>query len=139
MRLENWPSILAKEIDSAKDSPFVWGVEDCLKFPLNVAGKFLDYCPKAKIGEEKFPYATEEESVEVLKANFGGTMDGVFDRVFARIPPKTAGRGDIIIVDFKGAEICAIIDTSGRMAAGKAMTGVLFVPVSKAIKAWKVE
>lgn len=139
MRKQNWPIILNEKIEEWKDVPFVWGWSDCLHFAGSVAAAMLDYDPHEKIGAEKYIYESEAGAIEMLNKHFGGKMGNVFNRLFAEVRPKKAGRGDIAIVDFLGKEICGIIDSTGRAVAVKSNDGILFIPVNRIKQAWRVD
>lgn len=139
MKKQNWPVILSDAIEEWKEKPFVWGASDCVLFTLAIAAAMVDYDLLTKVGFYAHPYNSEESAAEVLAQNYGGTMDGVFSTVFEEKNPKLAGRGDIVIAELDGVGHCGIVDSSGRFAACKAKDGILFVPMSKAVKAWGVE
>lgn len=139
MRKQNWPLILTDKIEEFKNVPFVWGWSDCLHFAGLVAAAMLDYDPFLKGNAELYKYQSEEEAKKMLDDHFGGSMGNVFSSVFPEIGIRQAGRGDIAIVNLKEVEICGVIDSSGRAVACKSNDGILFVPSSKIVRAWRVE
>lgn len=139
MRKENWPSILEQKILEDIETPFKWGESDCVLFPAKIAAAILDYDVFKKVEASLFQYDSEEEAAELIREWFAGDMGGIFDMAFERIPVKMAGRGDLVIIRLNEIESCGIIDGSGRRAACKSKNGILFVPLSKAISAWRVE
>lgn len=139
MRLENWPTILEEKITEEIESPFTWGVSDCLQFPSNVAAALLDYDLKGKAGAHLYPYDSEAGAKDIIDTFFNGDMGNVFDLALERINLKLAGRGDIVIINFSGKTVCGIVDNTGRRAACRSETGVLFVPSKFWTHAWRVE
>lgn len=139
MKIQSWPLALSDTIEQWKDFPFTWGSHDCLQFPFAVAARMLDYDIYSKIGIEKFPYDSEEGAKAILDEHFGGDMANFISTVFEEKNPKLAQRGDIVIIEYNGVEYCGVVDSSGRHAACKAKTGIIFAPLSKAVKAWGVE
>ena len=139
MRKENWPVILEEKIKEEIDAPFEWGQADCLQFPAFIAAALLDYDVLQKAQAHLFQYDSEESAKRVLKEHFNDDMGGCFDLVFERIPVSKAGRGDIVIIERGTIKACGIVDSTGRKAACKSEIGILFVPLSNAIAAWRVE
>lgn len=139
MRKENWPMLLNEKIEEFKSTPFIWGESDCLHFACRAAASMLDYDLYEKAEASTFIYDTEEGAALMLEEHFEKDMANVFSSLFDSVPVKLAQRGDIAICDFQGKLICGIFDTSGRTIACKSMEGVLFLPASKAVKAWRVE
>lgn len=139
MRKQDWPMILSEQIEAYKGLPFVWGVSDCLQFAGRVAGAMLDYDPHEKAEAHLYAYDSEAGAAKMIAKKFKGDMGNVFGKVFPEIAPALAGRGDIVIVDVDGRDTCGIVDSSGRRVACKAKEGVLFAPISKITRAWRVE
>lgn len=139
MRKQEWPAILDQKIEEFKIAPFVWGECDCLQFVGIVAGCMVDYDLHAKAKYWDYRYSSEEGALKMLADHFDGQMGNVFGTVFEEINPKMAGRGDIAVIEVLGKEICGVIDSSGRNVACKSVEGVLFAPVSKIRKAWRVD
>ncbi len=139
MRKENWAQILSEKIEKEISTPFAWGVSDCLQFPSNVAAAMLDYDVKAKAQAHLYQYDSEEGARKIINESFNGDMGNVFDLVFNRINLKSAGRGDIVLVNFNDVIACGIIDSTGRRAAVKSEAGILFAPSKSWSHAWRVE
>ena len=139
MRKENWPIILEEKIKEEIDVPFKWGQSDCMTFPARVAAAMLDYDLMEKAQLAIIQYDSEEGAKEVLREWFGKDMAGVIDLVFNRVPVLMAGRGDIVLLKRNDIESCGIVDSTGRRAACKSEGGILFVPLSFAVYAWRVE
>lgn len=139
MRKQNWPMILTEKIEQFKTHPFVWGETDCLHFACRVASAMLDYDLYETAKASSFLYDTEEGAALMLEEHFNKDMGNVFSSLFDEVSPKLAQRGDVAICEFNGKEICGVIDSSGRSVACKSKDGILFLPISRVARAWRVE
>lgn len=94
MRVDNWPDILAKEIDAAVSHVFEWGIWDCCQFTANNFAALT-----GRDARWKFPaYSTEEEAFAIVES-FGG-MEGLLTHAFGEPKhPAFAHRGDVVLCD----------------------------------------
>lgn len=117
--------ILADYILSKINTPFEYGVNDCVLFTIGWAeiahGK--KYLP-SKI------WANEKEALKLIKKN--GGIEKAFDENFNRIEPNYAKDGDITIVD----GIAYIFSGSGLVSVGK--NGTKIISRSESKIAWDI-
>lgn len=130
VRKDNWPLLFSEYLKEKYNSPFRWGVNDCLSF---VAGAI-----QVITGEDLYKkykgYKTEEgalakmngKTVEnIIAENFGGGHRNILQ----------AKRGDIVLV--KMPEFMAgIVDDSGQRIALVSKKGLIRIPLEKAWRIW---
>lgn len=132
-RLEPWPQILA-DFMVAADRPFEWGTWDC--------GLMAADCVQAMTGvdiaaEFRGRYKTAKGARRVMR----GDMSTMMTRVAAtygmpEIMPTLARRGDMVMVDTPlGAALGICI---GARVACTGPDGLVFVPLSSALRAWRI-
>jgi hypothetical protein len=130
-RVENWPSILAAELEKARWITFQWGIDDCVLWSLSVVKAItgVDYhtCHLGK-------YSSKLESVRYLK-RLGKDVEELFSEAFALIDIKHATRGDLIYnTELKAMGICM-----GQVSYFlNDKQGLNYRPTLKQHKAWRV-
>ncbi len=131
-RKENWPSILADQIEGARERPFCFGVHDCFLFAANVALAMTGADPAAGI---RGTYDDERSALRAI-ARFGSFASAVIHCYGEPIDTRLAGRGDVAMVMRAGRESLAVC--AGRQACGPGEFGIEWAPISEAILAWRV-
>ena len=133
MRHEDWPEILAAEIQTAKDKPFKWGRCDCVMWAAAVVAAITseDYAK-----EWRGTYSTELGAGRVKKKHMPQGMRGVLDSKFPRVPIAGAKRGDFVLKMVDGQEAVGIC--LGMPAAFKAPVGLTLVRTLDCECAWEV-
>lgn len=130
MKKENWPEILAYEIQAAKRRPFSWGTHDCCAFAARVVGAM-----NGKDVAAGFLYQNEVQARALLEV-FGG-VEGIATSVLGEpIPALTAQRGDVCMVDTPDGPALGICDGAWIWCA--AVAGLNRRPLADARKAWRV-
>jgi hypothetical protein len=132
-RRQDWPERLAEYVEARIDSPFAWGTNDCVTFAMDAVQLMTGVDPIASIrGTWDSPLA----AVQAMEP-FGGTARGVVTAFMGEsIDPRTARRGDVVLVENGGREVTAVC--IGSHAAGPGVEGLLMVPMVDAIAAWEV-
>lgn len=133
MRKQGWEVILQQYIDTQRDMPFAWGVNDCVLFSANAANAILEEDLQPQI-DSYGDYDEDMGKALILECN---GIAGIFDRHFKRKPIKTANRGDIVLVKYEGNKVAGICN--GRNVICKTHTGIKFIPIDLALAAWSVE
>jgi hypothetical protein len=133
MRLVEWPANLADAVARHQAGPFEWGASDCLIFPLD--------CVRATTGRDLLhlcgEYGSRLAAYRRLQALGFETIADAFAAHFPEIPPAQMGRGDLATVLQDGA-VCGAVCVGARIA-GKAISGLSFIPRAQAQRAFKVE
>jgi hypothetical protein len=126
-RLNDWEVRLEDAIQATP--PFAWGAADCCTFAARIV--------KAITGKdfaEQFRYRDAFGAKRIL-SRYGG-VEGIATR-FLGVPKESglASRGDVVLVQSPKSmlAICA-----GHVIAAQGDGGVLFLPLSAALKAWSV-
>jgi len=132
-RIECWTHIL-DDFMAAANRPFEWGAWDC--------GLFSADCIQAMTGvdiaaEFRGRYSTAKGARKVMRGSIGEMMDRVSQTYgMPEIDPLLAQRGDMCMVDSPLGDALGIC--VGSKVACTGPDGLAFVPVSSAIRAWKV-
>ncbi len=133
-RLEGWESRLAGVIEAARHERYELGVHDC--FRVTCAGV------EALTGIDLWKdwagtYRTRREALRRI-AEYGGTFDEAFSRLFACEPvgPAWARRGDI--VKFHDGREPHLGLCVGAEVAVLGEDGLMFVPLTSCSCAWRI-
>lgn len=85
-------------------------------------------------------YKTREQALEFLQSLGYEGLEAIPTKFFGE--PLTsnnyAGRGDVVLLENEGYPALGVIETSGKRAVSVGVNGIVFLPLSKIIKAWKV-
>jgi hypothetical protein len=156
-RLEDWPARLDAYLESRRNTPFIWGKNDCASFAAGaieamtgeiIGQKFLgSYHDKlgaleviqailGKIGWGN--YLANHASIKVVLTDAMSALPEHFG--FSMRPTKTAQRGDLVLLPSEdpSAPALGIVSLDGRLCAAPGKAGMQFKPLSAALKAWKV-
>ena len=133
MRVKNWPSVLARFIESRRNMPFAWGTHDCAMFAAD-AIRAITGVDHAAIFRGL--YDTREQA-EAIVAQYGGLRPFVNYFLGPEIDPKLARRGDVALIkDGGGQELLAVCLGASFAASGE--SGLKFFKIKNAISAWRV-
>lgn len=131
MRVENWPELMAAEIEAAKQRTFRWGIHDCCAFAANVVAQIT--------GRDfmiDFPDYQDEAQANYVMSAWGG-VEGIATRCLGEpIAPLQAQRGDVVSVDTELGPALGICD--GAVVWAAAVRGLVALPLAKARRAWRV-
>lgn len=140
-RREDWPQVLSAEIAAADTRPFVWGEHDCCLFAVRVVDALLGSDISSVFAGK---YTTARGALRCI-IEYGGSLDGAGDRIAAEfggevIPPKLARRGDVVLVNGEalGMPANALAICVGKSMVAATHEGLISVPMSLALKAWRV-
>lgn len=131
MRKEQWPEILADEIEAARGRPFAWGSHDCCAFAARVVQAMTGVDFLANFA----PYH-DKAGANALLSGHDGVRDFATACLGNPIPPLKAQRGDIVVVDTKDGEALGICNGSHHVCAS--LRGIEVVPFGEALAAWRV-
>lgn len=108
MRLELWPSRLARLIEQAKDKSFRWGEHDCCLFACKAIEALMGFDP----GEPfKGKYSDQEEGERILSRD--GGVEGIARKVakeknYREVSQLFAQRGDICLAEIAGRQMLGV-------------------------------
>lgn len=136
-RLENWPILLDKFIESNRDRAFERGVFDC--------ALFAGYALKETTGETFVDewiktYKNKKEAFELLRAKGFKSLIELAKKYLGEPLENInfAGRGDIVAVKYENEVALAVVDLTGRFAVTTGKDGLFFFEREHWLKAWKV-
>ncbi len=134
LKNENWPSILANQIEQAERTPFEWGVNDCCLWSATVVDAMTGVDPAKDF---RGLYSTEAEAKIVLESLGTGDIKSIIVSIFGEpIGIKLAQRGDVVLAIIDGQQTVGIC--VGGRTAFKSLTGLIQLPTLKCDCAWRV-
>lgn len=128
-RLEAWESLLFKHLESI--GPFEWGSNDCCMFAVGC----VEAITGVNFGSEYVGYSTKFGASKVLYEH--GGVDGIATKHLGEPKQsKLAKRGDIVMFDCGDGNALGVC--LGVKIAAVSESGLMFISMNKAIKAWSV-
>ena len=127
-RLEHWPSLLARFIETRIDMPFEWGGNDCCSFAASAVEVMTGERPPLP------EYTGERDALRLIATR--SLRERVSDVMGLGIHPAFAQRGDVGLLDLGGRETVAVC--VGDTFAAPGVDGLLLVPRERALCAWTV-
>ena len=139
MRVDDWQTVLARELAAAAAKPFAWGSHDCCLFACGVC-KAL--CGKDPAESLRGTYS-DAAGAEAVIAAHGGDLAALGREFAARyglaeVPPAQARRGDLGLAEAGGMRGLAVVDLSGQAAAIASESGFRRIPRRYWRTAWRV-
>lgn len=131
MRLDNWPTLLAKEIEAARVRPFSFGEADCALWAADVVLAITGSDPAARW---RGAYDSEFGALRLI-AQHGGLRQMATEALGEPINPAFAQRGDMVLIADGGGYSLGIC--VGAQLAGMGERGLVFRPMSEAVCAWR--
>ena len=129
MRLDGWEKLLNQHLETVGE--FQWGTNDCCMFAVG--------CVEAITGVDYGkPYrGYKSKSGAARRLSDGGGVDGIATNALGEPKnPKLAKRGDVVMFDIGFGDSLGLC--LGSKIAAVSEQGLMFIPMSKAIKAWSV-
>lgn len=134
-RLDGWEARLDAVIEAARHEPYALGHHDCFRLACGVIQALTGI---DRWSEFSGSYRTKREALAAIAAH-GATFEAAGDWFFGytRVDWRHARRGDIVALQTADGEkhlgVCL-----GWQAAYLAPEGLVFLPVSGALCAWRV-
>lgn len=133
MRRHDWVERLHACIEAHRERAFEWGVHDCARF----ASKCIDAITDGETGAELAAQYTDERSAFAFMAREGGLEAAVTRRLGEPVRPLQARRGDVVLLpseDGEGLGVCM-----GELIVALRPDGFVWLPLDRALKAWRVD
>ena len=144
-RRHDWPERLHDYLDSIRGKSFVWGAEDCCLVPANCVQAMTGVDPAAWF---RGRYETALGAVRLLREFSGGGLLRETGEKIARdmgwpeIDRSYIQRGDYALIsnppDDESGLDCGMSICVGPKLVVMSVSGLAWVPISRAIKAWRV-
>lgn len=138
-RFADWPARLHEAIEQGKRTAFAWGTADCALWACDVVKAMTDVDLAAPL---RGTYSTEG-GAQLAMLGFAGrgglaatctaiaAAHGLTEEAWA-----IAMRGDLVLVETPAGPALGVC--IGGRAAFLAATGLAFLPMSRAIRCWRV-
>jgi len=138
-RYEDWPRRLDDFLQAASERPFSWGERDCCTLAADAV--------QAMTGDDPYTlwrgkYKSARGAARIV-AKAGGLV-GLWTQLLGQpVAPLMARRGDVVVV---GGVACApgwseaagVVDLTGMWIACAGPAGLVSLPLSAAVAAWRV-
>jgi len=131
MRKETWDIDLFDFIKSRENIPFQWGVHDCALFAADCAKVMTGI----DVAEKYRGYTTGTGAASIIDS--AGSLRDLVNQNLPEISPKSAKRGDFVLIENEGNPALAVCIGQVAIAAGH--SGLTSHPMSEAITAWRIE
>jgi hypothetical protein len=137
-----WVGRFIAAVDRRKNDEFDWQSHNCLSFSAE-----LFQAVTGKSAEKLFPKAdcsTKRRAYAQMRKFQDGGMEKVGEKVAAHfglteVPPLTAQRGDLVVVDWDGEVAAGTVDLNGREVIVITPTkGLANIPIKHVVRAWRV-
>jgi hypothetical protein len=136
LRKPDWPTRLHRFLESRRDTPYVWGFNDCAIFVCDaiqeMTGVDLAY-------EVRGRYSNKSEAEALLPQGLPGYAEHIAH--YYALPDKGwrhLGRGDVALVQSEGEFSLAIILLSGKELAIQGPNGIEVYSVRIARRGWGI-
>lgn len=143
MRSHNWHIDLSRFIEERRNRPFSWGEHDCCLFCADAAVLVCGTDPAAPY---RGKYNDEQSAWQALQDYGDGTIAGAWSSCFSEIEVIQVQRGDVCLFDVNPAaelpqarHACALSFGSKLWFVTPGDGGLRTLPLSYAVKAWRVE
>lgn len=132
MRVPTWTHALNELMLVRAHQPFAWGTNDCASFAADVAQALRGVDVLAEL---RGPRRTERQARRQIKA--GGSIPAALLRAgLEDVHPGLAQRGDLVWLMQGRQQVLAVC--WGEMAAAPGMVGLVFEPMERAERAWRL-
>lgn len=108
---------------------FRYGRFDCVSFAADVIEDMTGDYPHS------FVYSNKAEA-EAIFAEYG-SLEAIVSSLFKSIPPKSAQRGDLVMMGVDGGSLGICVGS--RVVLPARPQGLARLPLTDAIAAWKIE
>lgn len=134
-RKQRWPSILAEQVEAARDKQFEWGTHDCALWAADVVLAMTGVDVAAAY---RGAYTDEASAREAMLRIDGGGLRAIGNRAFGPALNNVAmtQRGDVALVEIDGREAAGIV--LGATVAVPGPRGLQFAPLDSIVAAWAV-
>lgn len=131
-RQRDWMHRLARLVEERLDVPFVWGPNDCAAF----AADAVQAQTGADVLRELRGYRLNQRQALRRERDIGGLPAAIERAGLQPVLPTMAQRGDLVLVQQSPRPVLAVCNGADAIAPGR--NGLVHVPLSRAMKAWRV-
>ena len=138
IRHTDWAGHFYQALHEKKYQPFQWGTTDCLLFSADMVREITG-TDLAK--DVRGQYDSIEGACHFLKSFAGGGVMEAIRKIALEadapeIPPLSAQRGDVVIVETELGDTLAVCIGEGVMTVG--LHGTIQLPLKDAKRAWRI-
>jgi hypothetical protein len=139
-RVPNWTKHFIEAVETATRTPFEYGKHDCCLMAADIVKAIAGYDPAEGL---RGTYSDEAGAAQAVAAH-GGLVQLVEARAamysWKSVPVRTARRGDFIVYRSPLTKhLSAGICTGSEAIFPSIENNVIAVPLSKCLRAWRIE
>ena len=131
-RLQDWMHRLARLMEERLGVPFVWGPNDCAAFAADAVQAQTGH----DVLQELRGYRLNQRQALRRERDIGGLPVAIERAGLQPVLPTMAQRGDLVLVAQHPRPVLAVCNGAEAVAPGR--HGLVHVPLSRAVKAWRV-
>lgn len=141
VRKHNWQTILHNYIHTQANSSFKYGTFDCCLF---VAGCIHAMTDVDLAEPLRGSYSSRKEAMQAVKTYCGkASVRAVVEKVATEhglqiVPPLCAQRGDMVLIKRGRDYSLGLVSLSGRDIYAAGEHGIVRLPLTAAVKAWRI-
>ena len=132
-RKQGWQLEFEKCVAENYHTRFEWGTHDCCLWAANLVLAITGHDVAADF---RGKYSTAKGAVEILEAGEGIATLWTKHLCAEPVSPLFASIGDVVLAELDGQETMAVCNGDTLLATG--LTGLCALPMSAALKAWRV-
>lgn len=132
-RRQDWPERLYEYLATVRDTPFEWGVHDCITMAAGAVLAMTDEDPLVN-----FPKWSSMREAAVIMKDAGGLVNAVNTQLGAatQVAPAFAGRGDIMYVTNGNDALIGVC--IGEEVAVPSTENMQYLSRANATVAWRI-
>jgi hypothetical protein len=140
-RHPDWSTRLSKFLVDRDQVPFAWQANDCATFSCDAIQAITGVDLAAVY---RGTYKTQRGSLRAIRKVCGGSsvedaaVHAATQHNLPEINPRMAGRGDWVLLPNGEQRMLGIVALDGKHAVAVADQGLIFVPLTRALRAWKI-
>ena len=134
-RRPDWPERLAEVVAAAMGRHFAWGEHDCALFACDCAAAMTGEDPGLSF-RGRYKTARGAAGAIMRYGKVRGIEELALRTLGAPIEPAFARRGDVVLVDTDLGPALGVVTAAGAAFPGP--DGLTFLPITEALKAWRV-
>lgn len=136
-RKENWPSLLLEAIKVKENKRHSFGIHDCCisvcdlvesTTGVDIGKRFRGYRGKGGMEQTLHIHGGVEAIAESVMSEYG----------FDEIKPRTAQRGDVVLLTTEQGDAMGVIGMDGRHAITSGPRGWVELPIDSIRRAWRI-
>jgi len=133
-RFPGWPERLEAFLAESRNKRFRYGSWDCCLF---VCDAILAMTGVDVAEEFRGRYKTRTEAMRLAGSVLEVTERVTSANAMPEIAPRSASRGDVVLIKHKRSFLLGVVALNGRAALSLARNSIVTFPMSSVVRAWR--